>query len=120
MIRKVKHSYNNTAKTYYIIPNRLTPKKFAYPQKTFRRAFVGNLITVKKSLKIRVNSSGSKKVFMCTYIKASVNRQGLGIFFFFLHFCLSEINLLQVKEQIGRLLDVHPTPCLFYAIRTSQ
>ena len=82
-----------------------------------------NLITVKKSLKIGVNSSGSKKVFMCTYIKASVNRQGLDIFnffFFFLYFCLSEINLLQVKDQIGRLLDVHPTPRLFYAIRTYQ
>ena len=60
-----------------------------------------NLTTVKTSLKIGVNSSGSKKVFL--YIKASVNRQGLGsliFFFFFLRFRLSEINLLPVKEQL--------------------
>ena len=39
-----------------------------------------------------------KKVFLCMYIKASVNRQGLSILkWFFLHF---HLILLQVKEQI--------------------
>ena len=58
---------------------------FRIPVHVFRRTFVENLITVKRSLRIGVNSSGSRKVFLCTYIKASINRQGLGILkcFFF-------------------------------------
>ena len=66
-----------------------------------------NLITAKRSLKIGVNSSSSKKSIL-VYVHKRVNRQGLGILkWFFLHFRLSETNLLPVNQQVRRLFHVH-------------
>ena len=55
---------------YFHIPKKPVQEFRAH---IFRDSFVGNLVTVKRSLKIGVNSSDSKKVFLCTDIKANVN-----------------------------------------------
>ena len=42
------------------------------------------------------------------YVYKRANRQGLGTLkWFFLHFCLSETNLLPVNQQVRRLFHVH-------------
>ena len=58
------------------------------------------------TLKIGVNSSSSKKKYLVC-IHKRVNRQGLGILkWFFLHFRLSETNLLPVNQQVRRFFHV--------------
>ena len=134
LLRKVKHLSINTAKTYvYQIVLHQVHRGFSFLficifQKN-RYKNLGLMWSDVHLWRIWLPWKGVwklvwilvvvKKVFLCTYIKASVNRQGLGILiWFFLQFRLSESNLLPVKEQIWRLLHVNSTPRLFYAIRT--